>query len=108
MSIFQSKLIDFGLFDLPLLYWRVLTHENYLASIPILLKNVTRLNMKFEVDLFYDHIIWVFQVCLIKQKNAYFILRPRNDKVVPRVDSTDEVFEMASQCAALIWEFFFG
>lgn len=73
-----------------------------MASIPILLDNVTRLNIRLEVDFFYDHVIRVFQVLLIKQKNADFILRPRNDEVVPHVNSSDVVFKMASQCAALI------
>lgn len=108
MSLFQRKLIDFGLFDLPLLNWRVLTYENDVASIPLLLDDVTRLNIKLEVDFFHNHVIWVFQVLLIKQKNADFILWPRYDEVVPRVDSSDVVFEMASQCTALIRKVLFG
>jgi len=108
MSLIQRKLIHLGLSDLPLLNRRILTYKNNVASIPILLNNVTRLNIRLEVDFFNNHVIWVFQVLLIKQKNADFILWPRYDEVVPRVYTSDVVFEMASQCAALIRKVLFG
>lgn len=57
MSLFQRKLIDFGLFDLPFLKLRVLTYENDMTSIPLLLNNVTRLNLRLEVDFFHNHVI---------------------------------------------------